>query len=485
MLKVNRSFVSRYLDTFKGWYRYRVVARYFNIDTIWSALLQTQCHNSRFGDILATVENTISDDVNFPCPTRSPSTSVDTASRASSCTPPAPPFEPCCSICRRAAMMESEILGASSGNTFLSTLCRHSNSRFSSLSQNIVTAFDRLFYTTLATYRTQLMLVNRVSPVALRRAATGGRCTGPGRRSTGCGTATWPTTRSQRTQTPQQPPHPIRPTVTTGTTPQHPPHGSQQSTRSQRTQTPQHPPTPHRPVTTGTTPHGSQQSTRSQQTQTPQQPLHPTPPTVTTGATPQHPPAHGSQQSTWSQRGAHPSSPPTPHGPQSRRAQPPSTPQPTAHSRAYGHNRAQAPNTPPTPYRPQSQRAQPPSTPPAHGSQQSIWSQQGANTQHPPHPIPPTVTTGTTPQHPPPPTAHSRAYGRIRHQYFYLCINVMLFTLNAGIFSRWASQLKATCIFGDYGHNVALVIFSDTTYITLALSGFASNGQRHRLAYYV
>ena len=139
--------------------------------------------------------------------------------------------------------------------------------------------------------------------------------------------------------------------------------------------------------------------------------------------------------------------PPPPHTAQSQRARPPSNPPPTAHSRAHGHSGRKHPSSPPTQHPPQSRRAQPPSTPP--------------------------------------PTAHSRAYGRIRHQYFYLCRNVMLFTLNAGIFSRWASQLKATCIFGDYGHNVALVIFSDTTYITLALSGFASNGQRHRLAYYV
>ena len=48
--------------------------------------------------------------------------SVETARRASSCTPPTFPLD-VLSIWSRAVMMGSEILGMSSGVTFLSTLC--------------------------------------------------------------------------------------------------------------------------------------------------------------------------------------------------------------------------------------------------------------------------------------------------------------------------------------------------------------------------
>lgn len=54
-----------------------------------------------------------------------PSTRVDTASRASSCTPPA--FPEVLNMRNRALITWSEILGASSEVTFLRTLCNHTN----------------------------------------------------------------------------------------------------------------------------------------------------------------------------------------------------------------------------------------------------------------------------------------------------------------------------------------------------------------------
>ena len=58
----------------------------------------------------------------------SPSTSVDTANSASSCTPPILPST-LLSICRSAVMMASEICGASSQFTLRSTDCRVAHSR--------------------------------------------------------------------------------------------------------------------------------------------------------------------------------------------------------------------------------------------------------------------------------------------------------------------------------------------------------------------
>ena len=47
-LKINRPVVGRYFDTLKVRYRYRVMARYFDVDTIYPALIASETVRRRW-----------------------------------------------------------------------------------------------------------------------------------------------------------------------------------------------------------------------------------------------------------------------------------------------------------------------------------------------------------------------------------------------------------------------------------------------------